>query len=140
MATQLQVKEYLAYWFQLGKCVAIGDGTKFLSPKSVLHGDQYSDEFESGWQQLLAADLGDCYLEGTTQTIAQLLSFNWELIECARCQLTVPTKITGNLPGLCVCDDLTNWPNFDLPAPRLPLGSRRHLDKICSDLVKKEEE
>lgn len=140
MASPQQVKEYIAYWFQLGKRVAIGNGAEFLHSKSVLHGDRYSAEFEFCWQRLLSTDTGDCYLEGTTQTIAQLLSPNWELIECARCQLPIPAKTTGILSSNCVCDDLSNWPNLNLPAPHLPLGSRKHLDKICSDLVKKQEE
>lgn len=139
MATQLQVKEYIAYWFQLGKRITVSNGTEFFCPKSVLHGDCYSAEFESCWQQILTADLGNCYLEDTTQTIAQLLTPNWELTQCARCQIPIPTKITGTLPGTCLCDELANWPNLDLPAPHLPLGNRKYLDKICSDLVKKQE-
>lgn len=140
MAASQQVKEYIAYWFQLGKRVVIRNGVEFLDPTTVLQGDHYSPEFESCWQRLLATDTGDCYLEGTTQTIAQLLNPDWDLMECARCQLPIPTKIAGTLPSSCVCDDLTNWPNLELPSPHLPRESRKHLDKICSDLVKKEEE
>jgi hypothetical protein len=65
MASEQQVKRYLAYWFQLGKKVVIRNGNSALSPQPVMTGDRYSDEFESIWQQILSPDSGDCYLEGT---------------------------------------------------------------------------
>lgn len=141
MATPQQVKEYLACWFQIGKRVAIHSGTEFLHPQSVLQGDRYSPEFEKCWQQLLTETaLGDCYLEGTDQKIAELLEPNWDLIGCSRCQLPIPVKVTGTEYEACVCSNMPNLPNLDLPSPHLPVSNRSYLFKICSDLIKKNEE
>jgi hypothetical protein len=141
MATPQQVKEYLACWFQLGKRVSVNNGTKFLYPQPVLHGDRYSPEFEKCWQLLLTGqELGDCYLEGTNQKIAELLKPNWDLIKCARCQIPIPLKVTGVEHTACVCSDMADLPNFDLPSPHLPVSSRDYLFKICSNLIKKNEE
>ena len=72
MASESEVKKYIAYWFQLGKKVLIRNGSEELLPKSVIAGDRYSQEFEDCWQKMFAPDSGDCYLQGTNETIAQL--------------------------------------------------------------------
>jgi hypothetical protein len=51
MASENQVKKYIAYWFQLGKKVLIRNGSEALLPKSVIVGDLYSPEFEDCWQK-----------------------------------------------------------------------------------------
>jgi len=70
MASKHEVKQYLAYWFQLGKKVMTNNGSASLLPQPVIEGDRYSDEFETTWQQIISQDSGDCYLEGTQETIA----------------------------------------------------------------------
>lgn len=74
MAAQDQVRQYLAYWFQLGKKVFIKNGEAALLPQPVIRGDRYSDEFEECWQQISSLHSKDCYLEGTDQSIAELLT------------------------------------------------------------------
>lgn len=136
MAPEQQVKRYLAYWFQLGKRVLIQNGGAALKPRSIMAGDRYSDEFESIWQQIISPDSGDCYLEGTEQTIAELLTPVWDLSPCARCQMPVPVRNAGMPAELCPCSDLPTWPNLDLPLPREPINSHERLSAISDRLNK----
>lgn len=135
MASEQQVKKYLAYWFQLGKQVKICGGHEALLPQPVFTGDRYSDAFENCWQQIKAKESGDCYLENTQQTIADLLSDQWEISDCSRCSMPVPMRSIG-LPALeCPCSDLPNWPNTDLPQPRSPVSNADQLDNIRQRLL-----
>lgn len=129
MASEQEVKEYLAYWFQLGKKVWIGNGQECLQPPSVIEGDRYSQAFERLWQRILASEK-DCYLEGTEQTIRELLSSDWQISSCARCEMPVPMIDIGIQPMGCPCTDLPNWPNLDLPTPRSPISSSNQLSQI----------
>jgi hypothetical protein len=129
MASQENVKKYLAYWFQLGKKVVLGNGQEILLPKSIIEGDRYSKEFESCWQQILA-NQSTSYLKGTEQTIEQLLSPMWDIDSCARCGMPVPAIELGIQPNNCPCDDLPNWPNTELPSPRAPINSTARLHRI----------
>ncbi|HBE21080.1 MAG TPA: hypothetical protein DDW51_26645, partial [Cyanobacteria bacterium UBA11367] len=95
MASAQEVKRYLAYWFQLGKKVVVRNGQTTLLPENVVVGNGYSDEFEQIWQYILSCDSGDCYLEGTCQTIADLLTSKWDIEACARCQMPVPLFNVG---------------------------------------------
>ncbi len=74
MASEQQVKQYLAYWFQLGKRLLIRGGEEALLPVPVIQGDRYSQAFEDCWKKISAPNAGDCHLEGTGQTIAELLT------------------------------------------------------------------
>jgi hypothetical protein len=130
MASQKNVKRYLAYWFQLGKKVVINNGAATLQPREVINGDRYSDEFENCWQKIISPESGDCYLEGTQETIAELLTPAWEVSPCARCSMPVPVRNVGMPPLLCPCFDLTNWPNTELPAPRSPVNNQEQLTAI----------
>lgn len=147
MASPDQVKQYLAYWFQLGKPLMVvhqanrsgasqqadgkDDRAKFL-PQSVIHGDRYSPEFENCWQQILSGAWNLSYLEGTVQTIEELLSPQWEISSCARCTMPVPMLCLGVQIGDsdCPCADLKGWPNTELPLPRQPIDSRSRLEHI----------
>lgn len=135
MASQEQVRQYLAYWFQLGKRVLIFNGDEALLPQPVIHGDRYSSEFEDCWQRIQSVDSGDCYLEGTDQTIAELLSSEWEIVSCARCAMPVPMVVQGQPPDSCPCYDLPLWPDTELPAPRSPVNSRDRLSQIRDRLT-----
>jgi hypothetical protein len=130
MASQEEVKRYLAYWFQLGKKVLLHNGKEFIQPTSVLEGDRYSQEFESCWQRILASNLSDCYLEGTIQSIQQLLTPAWEITPCARCDMPVPILDLGVVSPTCPCNDIPSWPNLELPPPRSPINSSAYLSKI----------
>ncbi len=138
MASEQQVKRYLAYWFQLGKRVLIRNGELALQPQQVIAGDRYTEEFENIWQQILSPDSGDCYLEGTDETIAELLTPEWVVEPCARCDMPIPVRNVGMPPASCPCFDLYSWPNKDLPAPREPISSQQHLSGIRDRLYKAE--
>lgn len=135
MASQTQVKQYLAYWLQLGKKVMIRNGREALLPQPVVKGNGYSQEFEACWQKIISPDSGDCYLEGTDETIAQLLTPEWELIMCSRCELPLPLPTAGLSPQCCPCNDLREWPNLDLPKPRLPVNNQAKLGNIRDRLL-----
>ena len=135
MASTDQVRQYLAYWMQLGKSVVIGnskssrDSAKML-PQPVLQGDRFSPAFEDCWQQLMAGNLNKAHLEGTEQSLGELLTPDWDLSACARCSMPVPVKTLG-VPSLsCPCHDLPSWPNTELPLPRSPISNQTQLDQI----------
>jgi hypothetical protein len=130
MASQHQVRQYLAYWFQLGKPVICNGGKDTLLPRSVIQGDRYSPEFDTCWEKIQAIDAGDCYLEGTITTIAELLSPAWEITACCRCTMPVPMPNVGMPPPTCPCVDLPDWPNTEVPMPRSPVNSQILLQQI----------
>lgn len=136
MATKQEIKNYLAYWFQLGKKVVTVNGEASFLPRPVLKGDRYSDEFEECWQKILSSS-SDCYLEGTHETINELLTPAWEVIPCGRCEMPVPMRNLGMPPLLCPCNDLENWPNTELPAPRSPINNQDQLTLIRHRLESK---
>jgi hypothetical protein len=137
MASEQQVKQYLAYWFQLGKGVVIRGGEDTLLPQPVIQGNRYSQEFENCWQTVLSPASGDCHLEGTNQTIAELLTPAWEIDPCGRCSMPVPVKSIGVLSSLeCPCIDLDDWPNTEVPQPRSPVDSQNLLSQIRDRLNK----
>ncbi len=130
MAAQEQVKQYLAYWFLVGKKVYIKNGQESRKPETILQRDRFSAEFEACWQEILSPKSGACYLEGTDQTIKDLLSPDWEVKPCARCEMPIPLKNSGVKTGLCPCIDLPDWPNDELPRPHLPINNQQHLSRI----------
>ncbi|HEY9873229.1 MAG TPA: hypothetical protein V6D12_07320 [Candidatus Obscuribacterales bacterium] len=136
MASEREVKRYLAYWFQLGKKVLIRNGQESLSPKTVISGNSYSQEFEQCWQKILSPDSGDCYLENTDETIAQLLTPAWNLNPCSRCSMPIPVRNVGMPPLACPCNDLPTWPNTEIPAPRSPVDTQGRLIEIRDRLLK----
>ncbi|KAF3885924.1 MULTISPECIES: hypothetical protein [Nostocales] len=135
MASTKDVKRYLAYWFQLGKRVVIDNGAATLQLKEVVKGNRYSDEFEACWEQITSPEGGDCYLEGTHETIAELLSPSWDVTPCARCNMPIPARNMGMPPLLCPCFDVAGWPNTELPPPRCPVDSQQELKAIRDRLV-----
>ncbi|MCU0518487.1 MAG: hypothetical protein MUC60_16795 [Oscillatoria sp. Prado101] len=136
MASANKVRQYLAYWFQLGKKVFTGNGQESLLPVPVLKGDHYSRQFEECWQIITSPESGDCYLEGTSETIAQLLTPEWEIIQCARCPMPLPVRTVGMPAESCPCHDLRNWPNTEIPMPRAPVSSQKHLNSIRQRLLR----
>ncbi|MBF2057654.1 MAG: hypothetical protein IGQ45_10665 [Cyanobacterium sp. T60_A2020_053] len=134
MASATAVKKYLAYWFQLQKPVIMTRQNKAILPQKVIVGSRYSLEFERCWDLVSNPDTGDCHVEGTVQTIQQLLSPKWEINDCARCQMPVPIIEVGIQDSDCVCSDLENWPNNEIPYPRAPIDNSQALTKIHSRL------
>lgn len=130
MASEHQVKQYLAYWFQLGKRVMLNGGEESLMPRPVIQGNRYSQEFEDCWQRVKLPESGDCYLEATNQTIAELLSPAWEINPCSRCSMPVPIRSVGVASLDCPCIDVPDWPNTEMPSPRAPIDSQNRLLKI----------
>lgn len=130
MASEQQVKRYLSYWFQLGKKIVIPKLNLRLLPSRIIAGESYSKEFEETWQLVLSSASGECHLEGTSQTIDQLLTSKWDIEPCSRCEMPVPIVDIGLLEGNCNCSDLPNWPNTEIPAPREPVSNRKSLSQI----------
>jgi hypothetical protein len=133
MASIEQVRQYLAYWFQLGKPVLSYQGTTLL-PQAVIQGDRYSHEFEQCWQQI-EANPDRYHLDGTEPTIGELLSSAWEVVACARCEMPVPMLPVGTQALTCPCFDLPLWPDTELPKPRSPVDSGNRLDSIRDRLL-----
>jgi PAS domain S-box-containing protein len=134
MASESDVKQYLAYWLQLGKKVQLNNGARTKKIQRVLQGEHYSQELEELWQELRSPDSKDCYLEGTSETINQLLSSEWEITNCPRCPMIKPQRIAGRPVISCPCEELSNWPNLELPPPRKPVRDRQHLTAITNRL------
>jgi hypothetical protein len=137
MATKQEIKQYLAHWFQLGKKVLVSNGKISLLPQPVLTGNKYSTEFEKCWQEILASGTGDCHLEGTQETIADLLTPAWEVVSCGRCAMPVPIRSMGMPVLMCPCFYLPTWPNTEVPAPRGSIDEQEQLQKICDRLLGK---
>lgn len=108
----------------------INNGQSVCLPNPVIQGDRYSDEFEACWQRAMKLEGKNCYLEGTLQTLDQLLSSGWEITACARCDMPVPMMNLGSQSLECPCNDLPSWPNTELPKPRTPVDSRSQLRSI----------
>ncbi|MEM9091829.1 MAG: hypothetical protein AAGC93_24205 [Cyanobacteria bacterium P01_F01_bin.53] len=130
MASRTEVKSYLAHWFQLGKQVVSDDGYTTYQPTKVIQGDHFSPEFEDCWAHILETEGRAYYLKGTDQTIAQLLSPAWDIVNCARCEMPIPLTQKELELHNCPCHDLPNWPNEDIPRPRLPINNHRHLSEM----------
>lgn len=134
MASPTDVKNYLAHWFQLGKQVVSDDGRVSYGPNKVIQGDRFCPEFEDCWRKILAAEGKALYLKGTDQTIQQLLSPDWEVVNCARCDMPKPMPEIEITPHQCPCADLPSWPNNEIPRPRLPIDNYRHLHQMVEKM------
>ena len=134
MASQQDVQHYLAYWFQLGKPVHISNGRSTQRPVPVLEGDQFSRAFKDCWKTILSVGGRDCYLDGTQETIEELLSPQWEITDCARCSIPVAMQTVMPVAQLCACGDIDTWPNDELPAPHLPINNNTHFNKLTARL------
>ncbi len=137
MASPQAVKKYLAYWFQVGKKLIISNQNKVILPRQIVCRDRFSEEFEECWNLVSNPQTGDCYLEGTNYTIQELLSPKWEITNCARCDMPVPMIEVGVQDSSCVCNDIENWPNNELPSPREPINNQQQLNRIRQSLTEK---
>jgi hypothetical protein len=130
MAAAHLVKQYLAQWFQLGQKIHLQNGEVSLLPERVFLAHNYTPEFEACWARAIAPESGDCYLAGTSETIGQLLSPEWDIVSCARCQMPVPLVVAGVSSLDCPCASLDNWPNNEVPKPISPLKAESKLVAI----------
>lgn len=130
MASQEQVKEYLAHWFQLGKPIVLANGKAECLPYPIFHGYRYSQAFEECWQQIMSNDGEGCYLKGTHETIAMMLTAAWDVHPCARCRMPIVVPTLGLNDNPCPCNDLKTWPNTDMPMPRSQVSDAEHLDQL----------
>lgn len=134
MASEAEVKTYLAHWFQLGKKLVWRNGEAELLPTKIIQGDRFADEFEECWSKIMSVGGQDCYLVGGEATIQELLTSGWTINQCARCAMPVAAVAAGIQSINCICSDLDNWPNTELPAPRSPINSQRRLSSISERL------
>ena len=131
MASHRQVRTYLACWFQLNRGVILHDTGDRLCPQPVIQQSNYSPAFEACWTQVLQRKGQNCYLEGTNQTLAELMTESWELMSCPRCTLPIPVPNCPVIRLECPCSELHTWPNTQLPLPRVPFNSQHALGHIC---------
>ena len=139
MASEAQVKEYLACWLQLGKQLGLNGGRNTISIQTVIADNSFSRDFEDCWNRLRKNEAGVCYLDGTQVTVEQLLSPRWAIIDCARCSMPIPVPIAGIAPNTCPCHNLDDWPNCELPMPRIPVNSEQMLLILIRKLQQGEE-
>ncbi|MCS6960165.1 MAG: hypothetical protein RMK91_08945 [Pseudanabaenaceae cyanobacterium SKYGB_i_bin29] len=133
MASKEEVKEYLAYWMQLGRSLVIGERKVKLD--RVIAGDHYTTRFEEIWQEGQAHPESTC-LEGSNLNLQQLLAANYELLPCPRCDLPLPSLGLGPRSAqACPCDDLKVWPNLDTVPPHPPISITSQLRALQERLA-----
>lgn len=130
MASTEQVRDFLAHWFQLGKPVVMGISGEEYLPSPVFADNRYSSAFEACWQQIISRGGENCYLKGTDQTIATMLTPAWEIVSCSRCTMPIVIRTAGTTTSACPCGDLLTWPNLDVPTPRSAMAGQEKLDFI----------
>ena len=70
---------FLAHWFQLGKPVVLAGDRDECLPCPVYYKNGYSQSFEECWQRIMESRGEGCYLKGTTQTVAEMMTSGWEV-------------------------------------------------------------
>ncbi len=131
MAAEEQVRAYLACWFQLNRSLVIHPQGQTFCPQPVISGSHYSQAFETVWHIIKSKQGQDCYLEGTNQTLNELMTGTWDFIPCARCTLPIPVPQAQQQTWDCPCAEILSWPNLELPLPRPPQNGQENLDQIC---------
>ncbi|WP_072016338.1 hypothetical protein [Neosynechococcus sphagnicola] len=104
-------------------------------PQPVFQEGSYSPQFERCWQQLQTPAGRDAYLDGTAETIYELLTPAWDISACARCAMPVPIINRGMSSLICPCNNLPTWPNTELPPPRQAITNQDQLAAIRSRLL-----
>ena len=138
MASRTLVKNYIAQWMQMGKSISLSTQGKQVSIYKIINGEEYSSLFNKLWDEISTTKADEAYLDGTDQTIDDLLSDRWEIIGCARCSLLVPSLDLGpRVPVCCPCDDLPTHPNLDLVAPHVPVKLSTAINELCDRLISK---
>lgn len=131
MATLSEVKHYVAMWFMAGKRLYDPDKSELLYTNRVYSWNKsYSKEFETIWENLHP----DARLTGSFITISDLLSEDWEIISCARCEIPTPVAVKYINDSVCSCDDLALPPDPFLPKPKPPENERNWLGKLIDKI------
>ncbi len=130
MASQAEVREYLAHWFQLGKPIVLAEDRGVCLPSPIFQGSEYSRSFEDCWRRIMTTSGQDCYLDGTTESIAEMLSPGWDVTACARCAMPIAIPAAGTMTHLCPCNDLPTWPNTEVPMPRTAVNNQDQLKAL----------
>jgi hypothetical protein len=136
MASQDQVRNFLAHWFQLGKPVVLAEDRGECLPDPVFQNGHYSQAFEDCWHRVMVTSGQDCYLKGTSQSIAAMLSPAWDVTPCARCEMPIVIPTAGTMTELCPCNDLATWPSTEIPMPRTAVDNQHHLTALRQRLDK----
>jgi hypothetical protein len=137
MASDQDIRTYLAMWFQLGKSVVCHTTGRSIRPKNIHQIDRYSPEFEKIWHTISQSP-HNYYLAGTDQSIQTLQSSAWEINDCARCEMPIPMCVDCTTNGGCTCQDLSFlWPNYEVPSPHLPVNNANALHTLCDRLTSK---
>ena len=113
------------------------NGEEVLLPQPIIQSDRFSTQFEECWQKIMSIGGKNCYLEGSQESIEDLLSSEWDIDGCARCDMPVAIVESGIQSLDCLCSDLDNWPNSELPTPRSPVNNKVQLNKIRARLQTK---
>lgn len=129
MASVQKVQSYLAYWFQLGKPLIFEKTQTECLPQPIFQGNQLSEAFEQCWQKV-SQHPAKCHLRGTDESIADLLSDEWEIVGCARCPMPFPALVRGIKVSPCPCADLPSWPNDEIPQPRSAVNDTGRLANL----------
>jgi hypothetical protein len=69
MATQDQVREFLAHWFQLGKPVVLAEDRGECLPSPMFYKGGYSQSFEDCWHQIMVTSGQGCYLRAPPKAL-----------------------------------------------------------------------
>ncbi|WP_204137106.1 hypothetical protein [Halomicronema sp. CCY15110] len=139
MASVQKVQAYLAYWFQLGKPVVLQHSNTQCLPAPVFQGAKFSQAFLDCWQQIMKAPK-QCFLTGTDESIAVLLTDEWDIEGCARCTMPLPMPVRGIKVSPCPCADLPSWPDQTMPEPRTAVCSQTHLGNLRHRLAQSAED
>jgi hypothetical protein len=136
MASTAELRDYFAYWLQLDKGLVL-DGVQVepiaVIQQDTLRGDRLSSAFEDLWARALRSPQ-KTYLDGTSVSLAELLTGEWEMVLCARCPMPIPLKVGGGTEGACPCHEMTDWPNSETIVPHLPVSTPDRLSKLCDRL------
>ncbi|WP_052288640.1 hypothetical protein [Leptolyngbya iicbica] len=129
MASVQKVQAYLAYWFQLGKPIVLQHHNTQCLPTPVFQGGKLSLPFLNCWRQIME-NPKQSFLKGTDESIAALLTDEWDIEGCARCTMPLPMPVRGIKISPCPCADLPSWPNETMPSPRTAVCSQTHLGQL----------
>jgi hypothetical protein len=115
MASESKVRHYLAYWLQFGKKIIMYNGTIAKGLESVISREGYSQEFEDLWTEVRSPASGNCRLEGSWETIDELLTPQWDIIipHSIPQLICVPREQTTNISvrALLSENSICQWPS-----------------------------
>ncbi len=133
MASESQVKEYLACWLQVGKRILHDSGNREFHDPRIVNKRGYTSEFESWWDEF-RENAHHWHLEGCNNALDVLFTPQWDIVDCALCVMPVPKLVAGVNDPNCTCSDLELWPNLEIPKPHTPNDMQDKLTKLRKKL------